>query len=264
MNKMLFEHLFQGAMPARALQMPLSTVLNEVKPVLVEALSNGNFLYTFPKNFVGTIRVKALPKAAAKATLDLVLGEWLAETAPKPRPKPRPPGPAAQCAAAPEHAKINLGGCPTGQAISAVDFASFGTPTGTCKTGFKLGKCNAKNSVAYVSSQCVGRKTCQLTANTESFGGDPCGGTLKSLAVKISCAPSAEPLLFSASAPAATIGTVQVVGRVASEPLPPLPPRPDNSTLPVISGGKQQHETHVLRSGNRNDLETAFCWHGFQ
>jgi hypothetical protein len=52
-----------GQFPLRALQMPLSTVVEEVKPVRVEALPGGDFLYTFPKNFVGTIKLNALPSA---------------------------------------------------------------------------------------------------------------------------------------------------------------------------------------------------------
>jgi hypothetical protein len=46
-------------LPARALQMPLSTVLREVKPISVttEGL-NGSALYKFPLNFVGTVSLK--------------------------------------------------------------------------------------------------------------------------------------------------------------------------------------------------------------
>jgi hypothetical protein len=48
-----------------------------------------------------------------------------------------------------------------------------------------------------------------------------------------------------------------------ADPLTPLPPA-GNGTFPAISGGKQQYETHVLRAGNQRDIETVFCWHGFQ
>ena len=47
------------------------------------------------------------------------------------------------------------------------------------------------------------------------------------------------------------------------ESLPPLPPA-GTGTFPAISGRKQQFENHVLRAGNDADIETLFCWHGFQ
>ena len=43
--------------PLRALLSPLSAVLDEVRPVRVEALPGSDFLYTFPKGFVGTVKV---------------------------------------------------------------------------------------------------------------------------------------------------------------------------------------------------------------
>jgi len=43
--------------PLRALLSPLSAVLDEVRPVRVEALPGSDFLYTFPKSFVGTVKV---------------------------------------------------------------------------------------------------------------------------------------------------------------------------------------------------------------
>ena len=48
----------------RALGMPVSAVLGEVRPVKVEKVGDLGFLYTFPKNFVGTVRVGPLPGAA--------------------------------------------------------------------------------------------------------------------------------------------------------------------------------------------------------
>ena len=183
----------QSALPKRALQMPLSAVLSEVRPVRVERVAGTapgtfDYLYTvsarrrglacvvlpcccrpghptcstmgvclhprcysdlrpaarahtqihaqFPKNFVGTVKVKALPGAAKKSTLTVQAGEWLAVNPPAP-PSPVPPGPPdpfpAACAMADETKAVNLGGCPGGAPINDVTFASYGTP-GRCES----------------------------------------------------------------------------------------------------------------------------------
>ena len=50
-------HAANPPTPLRALLSPLSAVLDEVRPVRVEALPGSDFLYTFPKSFVGTVKV---------------------------------------------------------------------------------------------------------------------------------------------------------------------------------------------------------------
>jgi hypothetical protein len=255
------------AVPKRALQMPLSTVLNQVQPVMVEELTDGGFLYTFPKNFVGTIRVKALPGADAGASVEVLAGEWLSNVAPAP-----PPAPPSTCAEAAENKAANIG-CPAGNKITAITFASFGTPTGTCKTGFKVNKaCDALHSMSAVQRACVGKPKCAVMATSAAFGGDPCLGTKKMLAVQVTCGAST-PAMFVAGAASSKSGedaaraakstaSASVLRTTTATSLPPLPPRPDNGTVPMISGGKQQYENHVLREGNSKDLESVFCWHG--
>jgi hypothetical protein len=222
------------SIPPRALAMPLSTVLGEVKPSSVEALADGSFLYKFPKNFVGTIRVEALPGAASGSQLSLQLGEWL-ESPPAPQV-------AQRCSEVSEGDQAVLGGCSANSVIENVSFASFGTPTGSCGTGFEMNpKCNSANSLAVVSRLCLGKVNCTVSVSNDEFGGDPCTGTLKFLAAQVRCSrdPPGPPT------PAPTF----------------LPPPP---TVPKISGGQQQFEIHVLRPGNNAVLETLFCWHGFQ
>ena len=46
--------------------------------------------YSFPLNFVGTIRFKPLPSAASGSNLTVLLGEWLVATAPGPGSAPPP------------------------------------------------------------------------------------------------------------------------------------------------------------------------------
>ena len=241
-----------GDMPLRALQMPVSAVLEEVKPVLVQALANGDHVYTFPKNFVGTIRVKALPNAAHNSSLSILSGEWLSDAPPAP---PAPKGP-VRCGEVQEKEVLTLGGCPKGKVISAIEFASFGTPTGSCKTGFKVNPaCNAKKSRSYVTSLCVNKRSCKVTASKHAFGGDPCADTRKKLAVQIKCE--------TAGGSEGDNEDNVVVASHQVQSLPPLPPA-GNGTFPAISGRKPQFENHVLRAGNTADLETLFCWHGFQ
>ena len=61
--------------PKRALQMPLSTVAKEIKPIAVRALPGGEYLYTFPVNFVGTIS-GPLPHAASGSSLNIWASGW--------------------------------------------------------------------------------------------------------------------------------------------------------------------------------------------
>lgn len=69
--------------------------------------------------------------------------------------------------------------------ISAIQFASYGTPTGTCGN-YSLGQCNAPNSSAIVTSYCLGKNACTVPATTPIFG-DPCYGTVKQLVVQALC-----------------------------------------------------------------------------
>lgn len=76
--------------------------------------------------------------------------------------------------------------CPAG-VISAVTFASFGTPSGFCGS-LAAGTCNAPASVSTVSAACLGKASCILLPTVAFFGGvDPCPGTPKQLAVQVAC-----------------------------------------------------------------------------
>jgi hypothetical protein len=97
---------------------------------------------------------------------------------------------ATECATVDEHQTLNLA-CPSGQVV-AVDFASYGTPEGTCG-GFTLGTCHASTSVDVVTAACLGQSGCSVFAENSVFG-DPCYGTLKRLYVQVQCtAPTETP-----------------------------------------------------------------------
>ena len=87
------------------------------------------------------------------------------------------------CAFVPERGVANIT-APPGFLISSIVFASFGNPKGSCGS-FVTSTCNSINSVAVVSSLCIGKKSCAIPATRAQFGGDPCTGVLKSLAVQV-------------------------------------------------------------------------------
>ena len=80
--------------------------------------------------------------------------------------------------------------CPSGNVITAINFASYGTPSGSCVDGFIQGSCHATTSVSVVSSACLNRATCSVSSSYQLFTYDPCIGTRKHLYIKATCGPS--------------------------------------------------------------------------
>ena len=115
---------------------------------------------------------------------------------------------AAWEASEPAIAYVNLS-CTT--LITGVAFASFGTPTGSCETGWVAGGCNANTSVATVTAACVGKSACSVPV-TDTVFGDPCPGVKKELAVSLTCsggpAPPTQRLTLDVTVP---IGATAVV-----------------------------------------------------
>jgi hypothetical protein len=70
---------------------------------------------------------------------------------------------------------------PLGSVITSIDFASYGTPTGTFPN-FSIGGCHASNSVSVVEGLALGQNSVTISASNDIFG-DPCVGTPKELAV---------------------------------------------------------------------------------
>ena len=103
---------------------------------------------------------------------------------------PDMPTSAGTCAAVPENGSAQLA-CPAGEVIKQIDFASYGTPTGTCGS-FSFGACNASDSLSTVQALCVGKSSCTIAAANATFG-DPCVGTVKRLYLQVTCGASAAP-----------------------------------------------------------------------
>lgn len=117
---------------------------------------------------------------------------------------------ASVCGKAIEDSSVSLS-CPSGQVVSKVAFASYGTPSGSCGA-FKVGSCNASNSLSKVSSSCLGKASCKVSASNSVFG-DPCSGVDKTLAIQLQCAapaPSPTP------SPSSTVPVVVASGAVSS------------------------------------------------
>lgn len=72
---------------------------------------------------------------------------------------------------------------PVGTTFTSVEFASYGTPSGTCGS-FALGACHAVDSLSIVQSYVIGKNgTVTIPADNTTFG-DPCYGTPKFLYVQ--------------------------------------------------------------------------------
>ncbi len=91
----------------------------------------------------------------------------------------------AGCAQVPEGSTATLA-CPAGQLIASIDFASYGSPVGSCTAGLTTGTCHASTSKTKVQSSCLNEQSCSVDANNTVFG-DSCPGVPKALAVKYSC-----------------------------------------------------------------------------
>jgi len=68
--------------------------------------------------------------------------------------------------------------CPqANMSISAIDFASYGTPTGVCGL-FNYHRCHAPNTRAIVERTCLSYSSCTLTVSASVFGSDPACGLI--------------------------------------------------------------------------------------
>ncbi len=80
----------------------------------------------------------------------------------------------------------------SGGKIVSIQFASYGTPTGSCQHFAIDPSCNEPNSVAFVSFDCVGHASCAVPAQNGAVAGsvtltDPCVGHAKHLSIQATC-----------------------------------------------------------------------------
>lgn len=94
----------------------------------------------------------------------------------------------AACGTLGENKYLSLSCAPAGATITAVTFASYGTPNGSCAAGFTIvPSCHSASSLSVVTSACVGLQTCAVATNYLNFGADPCNGVAKTLAASVTC-----------------------------------------------------------------------------
>ena len=101
------------------------------------------------------------------------------------------------CGTANEGGSITLT-APVGDVILSVDFASYGTPNGSCGS-FTIGACDASNSVSICTATFVGQNSATIAATNAVFG-DPCVGTGKRLYIQVTYGSTLPLTLISFSA----------------------------------------------------------------
>jgi len=98
---------------------------------------------------------------------------------------------------------------PTGAAFTKVEFASFGSPSGTAPN-FVQGACHAATSQSVCEAALLGNNTATIAATIGNFG-DPCFGTVKSLYVSATYAmpvcSGSNPGIITGSTPTGGTGT---------------------------------------------------------
>jgi len=88
------------------------------------------------------------------------------------------------CAKGLEYKRISLR-AQSGYVFSEVEFASFGTPSGTCLSYQADSTCDSSNSTAVVAALSLGQSSCSLEVASSVFGRDPCPGLSKMLLVQL-------------------------------------------------------------------------------
>lgn len=111
------------------------------------------------------------------------------------------------CGTAGEGGTVTLT-APAGTVFVSIDFASYGTPNGSCGS-FTIGGCHAANSVSICSAALLGNNSGSVDANNGVFG-DPCSGTVKRLYIQAQYSSVLPLSLLSFTARHITDGAVQL------------------------------------------------------
>ncbi|KAL5974513.1 hypothetical protein ACLOJK_031178 [Asimina triloba] len=90
------------------------------------------------------------------------------------------------CGSTDEGANLEIS-CQGGRTFSAVQFASYGNPQGTCGS-FQKGNCESSNALSAVQQACVGKTSCSISVNDATLGSTSCpADVVKKLSVEAVC-----------------------------------------------------------------------------
>ena len=78
---------------------------------------------------------------------------------------------------------------PTGNVFTSVEFASYGTPTGSCGSFVIDNSCHSANSQSVVEGLLLGQNSLTISPDNPTFGGDPCFGVGKHLSIQATYSP---------------------------------------------------------------------------
>ncbi|CAL0318934.1 unnamed protein product [Lupinus luteus] len=76
--------------------------------------------------------------------------------------------------------------CSNFKKVVAVEFASYGNPSGFCGS-FALGNCTMAAAKNIVEQECLGKKSCMVSMESFSKNGNVCPGLEKTLAIQVRC-----------------------------------------------------------------------------
>lgn len=96
-----------------------------------------------------------------------------------------------------------------GHVFTGVEFASFGTPTGSCSSGFANSTCNANTSVPLLAAACVGKNKCSISVSDDVFG-DPCYDVVKHFNARLAGSCEQVVIQQAVTFPANTAGAIVV------------------------------------------------------
>lgn len=113
-----------------------------------------------------------------------------------------------------ENATLTLT-APAGNVFTSIEFASYGTPTGSCGS-FSTSSCHATNSQSICESVFLGQNSASVAATNGVFG-DPCSGTVKRLTVQARYSSILPLKLLSFTVQKITTGKLRIVWTSAEE-----------------------------------------------
>ena len=165
-----------------------------------------------------------------------------------------------KCAVVGESATVSLT-CPPGSVVGPINFASYGTPTGSCGAFVRSTICNY-DATAYVNSNCGGKNSCTLSPTFGAWNnvfGDPCSGVDKTFNVEVQCVIASLATPSGTVTPSATrTNSVRAGGEVECV-VPPLVPILDPRLTPVpIPPPPPAHTNQVIKTSFQPTQESVW------